>query len=284
MKEIFKKLTTYFAFYGLYKKYRQITDDIGSNHAVCNIGDVMLKRDVPYENQILVASRMLDIERYYTGENNSFPYQNAIASARTGDESVVTGESFRQLLDSVKQEGFRENALFICDSEIRLSDGTHRLGVCLYLRKLKMNIKVLHRKIPYRYSGDNYLNMGMNSTDLRDIYDCFDRIQNKLIEEGCTFCCFISVPEVNSCKFKLIEDLKMMCTVLKTNHIAGGGIIAQFSMMQPKYIVTNGQLVSKRAQEIEQILKIRASGEATINVSKNCTEGKQMFDQYLRRQ
>lgn len=64
----------------------------------------------------------------------------------------------------------------------------------------------------------------------------------------------------------------------------GGGIIAQFSMMQPKYVVTNGQLVSKRAQEIEQILMKRASGEATISVSKNCTEGKQMFDKYLHGQ
>lgn len=224
MKEKLKKIAKYIQIYGLFKRCRQITDDIRSSCVVCNIGDIMLKRDVPYENQILVASRLLDVEEYYTGENNSFPYQNAIARARTGDESVVTGVSFQQLLDSIKEEGFRENALFICDSEIRLSDGTHRLGICLYFRKQKMNIKVLRRKIPYKYSGDNYLDIGMNSKDLREIYDCFDRIQNQLIEEGCTFCCLISVPEVNSCKFKLIEDLKMMCTVLKTNYIVGGGV------------------------------------------------------------
>ena len=280
MKEKIKKLAEETGLFDLYKVFRLKTDEMFSTHIECNIGDLMLRRDVPYENQILVASRLLDIEKYYLNEDKSFPFQNAIARARTGDENIVTGESFRSLLESVNSEGFRDDALFTCDNEFRLADGTHRLGVCLYLGISKINVKVLRRVIPYKYGGDWYFNIGLASKTLREIYGGFDEIQNKLIEGGNTFCCFASTPEVET--INIVEDMKMMCNVLKINQVEGGGIIIQFSMMQPKYIISNNCLVSERAQEIERILKKRACGRATIVVSRNCTEGKQLYDKYIR--
>ena len=39
----------------------------------------------------------------------------------------------------------------------------------------------------------------------------------------------------------------------------------------------NGSLVSKRAIELENILKKRADAETIVKVSHNCLEGKKLF-------
>lgn len=56
----------------------------------------------------------------------------------------------------------------------------------------------------------------------------------------------------------------------------------QFSMPEPRYIVRNGQLCSLRACDIEKVLKKRYGKEAQILVSKNCLEGKGLYDKYVK--
>lgn len=62
-----------------------------------------------------------------------------------------------------------------------------------------------------------------------------------------------------------------------------GGDLLQFSMPEPKYMVVNGQLYSQRAGEIELVLKKRYGKETQILVSKNCLEGKELYDKYVKR-
>lgn len=48
-------------------------------------------------------------------------------------------------------------------------------------------------------------------------------------------------------------------------------------------MVVNGQLYSQRAGEIELVLKKRYGKETQILVSKNCLEGKELYDKYVKR-
>ena len=61
-----------------------------------------------------------------------------------------------------------------------------------------------------------------------------------------------------------------------------GGYFLQFSMPEPRYTVRNGQLCSLRACSIEKVLKIRYGKEAQVLVSKNCLEGKGLYDKYVK--
>lgn len=57
-----------------------------------------------------------------------------------------------------------------------------------------------------------------------------------------------------------------------------GGVIIQFSMMQPEYSAGDGRLVSHRAATIKGILQKRYP-DMQLEVSANCLEGKKMFDE-----
>lgn len=256
-------------------------DNLLCEKVVCNVGDLMLLRDCPYEGQLIATSRLLDIETYHQGDK-SFPYQNAIFKARTGKKDLEwTGYGFKALLESVEHEGFRDDSWFSADKEFRLSDGTHRAGVCLYYGIQTFKIRVLKRKVPYMYGGDWLFNIGLESAIISKVYERFDIIQKKLIESGNTFCAIMLKPIVND--VNLVDDIERMCRVHNVNNLQSGGVIIQFSMMQPDYIISRGKLVSQRAEEIERLLNKRA-GSALVKVSRNCTEGKEMFDKNCNNQ
>ena len=52
----------------------------------------------------------------------------------------------------------------------------------------------------------------------------------------------------------------------------------QFSLVDPEYEVISGCLVSRRVVEIESILNARYGSKVQFKISRNCLEGKQLFD------
>lgn len=242
----------------------------------CSIGDIILQRDVPSNNQLLLASRLLDVEAYIKNGDDSFFYQNTISYSAYGKnyKEGIANKKFRELIESYLKDGYHTDSYITCDKELMLMDGNHRMGLHLYEQIYHVNARMLKRKIPFAYSSDWYYTVGLPTAFMDKIYQKYSEIQQWLIESGNTFCALIETAEPDN----VIADMKRLCTVLRiVDHDGIVGVIVQFSMPSPRYKMSNG-LVSERAKQIEVILKKRYAGTANITVSKNCLEGKHIFD------
>ena len=281
MRERVKKIAKTTGVYRLYKLWWDLIDSIRCYHIECSIADILLQRDVPYMNQLLLASRLLDIEAYLEKGDTSFRYQNMISFKAYGgpgfDEKGT--QSFMNLIDSYKKNGYRSDSYVTCDNAFELVDGNHRMGLHIYEGIERVNVRVLKRKIPYAYSSDWYFEVGLPSSFMEEIYHRYDLIQSWLVSEGMAFCAIIppAFKEIG-----LAQDMRYLATVLDVKHLKSGVRIILFSMPCPNYVVINNRLISKRAVAIEKILKTRY-GECSdgIIVSKNCLEGKQIYSQYM---
>jgi hypothetical protein len=60
--------------------------------------------------------------------------------------------------------------------------------------------------------------------------------------------------------------------------------LIQFTLDDPDYKYVGGNLISMRIEEIKEIIRDRCESDDTIQISRNCKEGKEIFDaleQYL---
>ena len=254
-------------------KMRNWYDTMTSDTFTCSIGDIMLLRETPLNNQLLLTSKLLDVERYVNNQDNSFFYQNSISSKAYGEEhSEKKGNQlFEDLIKSYIKDGYRKGSFVTCDKDMCLIDGNHRMGLQAYLKIETIDVRRIKRKIPFSYSSYWYYSAGLSTSFMESIFKRYEELQDWLVESGNTFCVYISNDS------ELGKDIKRMSCVLRTYKYKDGGMFMQVSFLNPNYDVINGSLVSKRAIELENILKKRADTETIVKVSHNCLEGKKLF-------
>ena len=286
MKEIIKKICKRFGIYQLYSKLTSWRDNATCERFECCLGDILLQRDVPNNHQLLLTSRLLDVEEYLENGNETFPYQNAISYKEYGkDHKEETGnKSFRTLVESYKMVGYRSDSFVTLDRDMILLDGNHRMGLQIYEKLEKVSARMLKRKVNFEYSGDWYYRVGLPTAFMERIYNRYFEVQKWLKEKGMTFCVLSDAKGTD--RDALVSDAKHLATVLNVypfefrvdynQNSLLGGVLIQFSCMQPDYLVNKGRLISKRTQKIENILKSRQSNY-TVIVSKNCMEGMEMY-------
>ena len=54
------------------------------------------------------------------------------------------------------------------------------------------------------------------------------------------------------------------------------GLLIRFTLHDPQYYVEDGKAISKRAEEIKSVIQTRT--DSTIIMSRNCLEGKELFE------
>lgn len=277
MKKI-KQVFLTIGFGKIYSKLYNWYDNVTCKIVECSIADILLLRDIPNSSQLLLTSRLLDVEAYLEQGDEKFPYQNTISREAYGEKHNEEGgnQSFQALIESYKKNGYRSNSYITCDRNLILMDGNHRMGLQVYEKIERINVKIVRREWPNTNSIDGYYTRLFPTPFLESIFNRYNEIQSWLIENGMTFCaCF---DEYNYNGVNLLQDMKRLCTVLKVEKSKGGGTLVCFSMLNPQYKVKNSQLYSQRAATIERILKKRSGGNGVVVVAKNCLEGKLLYD------
>lgn len=287
MKEVVKKIGKKIGIYQLYSKWMRWRDNIACERFNCCLGDILLQRDVPNSHHLLITSRLLDVEEYLEKGNESFPYQNAISYKTYGNnhQEEVGNKAFKSLIESYKKNGYRTDSYVTLDRDMILFDGNHRMGLQIYEKLERVSARMLKRSIKFEYSGDWYYRVGMPTIFMEKIYSRYEEIQKWLIEKGMTFCVLSDVKSAD--REDLINDTKHLATVLDVHlfdnqinyqqNSLHGGVLIQFSCMQPEYISYKGNLISKRAKKIQAILESRLPNQKII-VSNNCMEGMEIFN------
>lgn len=291
MKKTLKTIAQYTGLLWVSRRLRRWRDNMLCDRFECSIGDILLLRDVPNNNQLLLTTRLMDVEVYLSGENKKFPYQNAISYKAYGDKHRENdgNRSFTALIESYLKEGYHSDSYITCDKDMRLMDGNHRMGLHIHEKIDRINVRRLRRINPFSYGGDWYYEVGLPTYFMESVYAKFDEIQQWLIETGNTFLALF-VDEVND-SFSVEKDLSRLTTPLhcyegeiELNSYDGADYhnvkwnkALLFSLNNPEYYVKKGQLHSQRIDQIRAVLKRRYGDSTPILLSNNCREGNDIF-------
>lgn len=281
MKSIIKKFLLFFGAGKLYNKLYDWYDSATCKKIECSISDILLLRETPNGSQLLLTSRLLDVEAYLKQGDESFTYQNTISRKKYGKNHKEEGgnHSFRTLIESYKKYGYKRDSYITCDREMVLMDGNHRMGLQIFNKIERIKVRMVGRKWPETESLDSYYENLFSSDFMESIFQRYYAIQEWLIGNGMTFCAYLKSNSQGG--INLLTDMRRLCNVLDVKETKCGGKIVCFSMNHPQYVVNHNQLFSIRASKIEIILKKRSNNNDEIVVSKNCLEGKQLYDKYL---
>lgn len=293
MKAKIKNIVKNLGITRFYFVIRKWYDEKTCSRFECGIGDILLCRGIPLHNQFLLTSRLLDVESYINGDDKYFPFQNAISYKAYGKahREAYGNKTFQALIESYKKDGYHSDSFVTCDRDMELMDGNHRMGLQIYNRLERVNVRRIKRKINFPFGTDDYYTTGLYgdkliSPFLEKIWKKYEEVQSWLIESGNTFCAVVGetdLPNMNPLEdlSHLVKPLKIIkkgfyCDIDGINARWAGFI--QFSLNQPNYDVEKGELLAKRAVEIERIMQSRYGDAFPIRISHNCLEGKRLFD------
>lgn len=258
----------------------------------CSIGDIVLLRKTPSNNQLLLTSRLLDVEDYLSCRNTSFPHQNTISYKAYGSvhKEEVGNAHFRSLIESYLKDGYHKESFITCDADLNLMDGNHRMGIHLYEQISEVNVRMVHRQVKAVRGFDWYYKVGLPTPFIEEIFNKYFEIQNWLIDSGNTFIALMESSnndEINPYKdlSRLTTPLRFYSTSFKLdgpewngmNDITWGGVML-FSLDNPEYYSNNGQLFSKRIDILRQLFQFRYGDRIHIVLTNNCLEGKRLYD------
>lgn len=219
MKSILKKIGAGKVYAFVVRQY----DRFFSSRIECSIGDIVLQRGIPSNNQLLLTSRLLDVENYIGSDNQTFPYQNLISYKKYGKNHKEEQGNlhFKELIESYRQYGYDTNSLITCDCDLSLMDGNHRMGLHLFQKIEEVNVRVIKRKAIKEYGGDWYYRMNVPTAIMENLYNKYNEIQQWLITTGNTFCAVLFSNNEDIVK-NTILDMSRLTNVLKVSHLRGG--------------------------------------------------------------
>lgn len=264
----------------IYSFFLLVYDSITCKRVEFSIGDVMLERTEPYNNQLLVTSRLIDIESYLNGIDMNFSHQYVISRNKYGKnfDEIRANNDFKKLIESYRKNGYNRESYLTFDKRLFLCDGNHRMGIHLYDKIEKISAKVYARKVSFPRGCDGFYAAGLHTDFIEELFEKYNSIQRWLIENGFTFCAFLPFA---TDKIDLSKDIRHLTIVLKEYELKKGKCV-QFRLQDPKYFISKGKLVSQRALEIEKILRDRVTeNKDSIMISINCLEGKQLLSSLL---
>lgn len=208
----------------IYNLFLLLYDKCTSTIVDCSIGDILLQRDLPYNNQLLLTSRLMDVEAYLEKADDSFLYQNTISRAAYGEKHNEKGgnASFKNLIESYKLNGYKSDSFVTCDNSIELMDGNHRMALHIYEKIEHVTAKIVKRKVPFPYSSDGYYLANMPSSFIETLYQRYKEIQRWLVDNGITFCAYLKVNNLNI-ENDLLADMSHLCNVLSVRTVDDGG-------------------------------------------------------------
>lgn len=162
-KETIKTIAKYSGLLWIRSRWNSWRDEATCDRFECSVGDILLKRDVPNNNQLLLTTRLMDVEAYLSGKNKNFPYQNTISRKAYGEKhrEEEGNKSFAAFIESYLKDGYHSDSYITCDNDMHLMDGNHRMGLHIYERIETINVRRIHRLIPFAYSADAYYSEGL---------------------------------------------------------------------------------------------------------------------------
>lgn len=169
-------------------------DRLTAKTAMISIGDIVNQRTDIENNQFLLTTRLLDIEDYCEHGIETFNWQNTISRKAYGERHREQdgNNAFSKLINSYRECGYDDSSYFVVDSDLRLLDGNHRMGMNLYMGIDAINVRILKRKSRNPKALDWYLKVGLKTEFIESVMEKFAALQKKMMDTGNVFCAVVS--------------------------------------------------------------------------------------------
>lgn len=237
---------------------RNIYDYFTAKEIMFPLADLIHAHGEIWEVQLVVASRIADIEKFIDGDNE-FHFQNVISSALWGERhNRINGDKrFAELIKSVMNNGYdNERSILTVDRNYSIVDGTHRAAMAFIAKIPYVRAKVVRWKSHHRQNIDWFLNSSIPSEDLENIKSAYIRIQERLCSENLCFSCLINAEGKNRAQ-SVANDLKIISDVLSISELSSGSIKINFLLSNPQFYIKDEQVISRRVENIERLINIR---------------------------
>lgn len=276
----------------LYDKAFQIWDVIydffSRREVIVSIGDLMSFRGSEDGIQILVASRLMDVEAYVVNHDSSFHYQKMMSTCgKTGDfyyDDDKAKTLFENLINSYLKTGYNGQSHFLLDSDYLLRNGTHRAALHLYLKDYTAKAYVLKRKFSDHDKMYEVFKNNLSVDVFKIIMLKLERIREELIERGVSFCAILprslmlkdvlGIEKVHEAKsFLLQKEFTKELSTLKllfSPNMNQPYKLVLFTMEEPNYKVVERYL--------ESDIIIMNGRLSETYISPSCYIGKQVYD------
>ena len=129
-------------------------------------------------NRMDVFIRKNAIENYISDKNFNFKLYNEMQMKRIGNKTCHL--KFKQLIDSLEQNGFSTNFPILYNDNYILRDGSHRLSYCLYKNILFIPTKMTSNRIGGPYSLEWFKKTQFSEQDIQICIDELEKFEKKL--------------------------------------------------------------------------------------------------------
>ena len=249
----------------------------------------MLQRGEVSHAQFAISALLMDIENYCDKGDASFHYQNVGHKIRYGADSDVgaSNNRFRKTIDSVMQSGYREDSLLDVGSDLTLHNGTHRTAICLYLKRYGLRGNAFRYKSPFflKTAKEFVKRMGFPQDYVDEVLGKYRLMQDALIADGVSYCCVYGGDQLpvflnanNGVHIHKTYRLKPVTgavgggILFKDDLLKDGGLLCQFTLDEPDYEIKGNKAISRTCERMGK------NDKSILQISKNCLEGKALYD------
>lgn len=136
--------------------------------------------------------RYLAIEDYFGKNNCGFELYRKMQAARNGEGYVEGAENvYRSLIASFEQNGYDSESSIVCDANLKLFDGSHRMALCLYYDIPQIKVTMRDSVSNIQYGEKWFAEHGFTDEEM-----CVIRNKSKELVDKCRqpFVCILWPP------------------------------------------------------------------------------------------
>lgn len=196
---------------------------------------------------------------------------------------------FRNLIESVKENGFDDSSYIVCGKNLLVMDGAHRIAVALYFGIESLPVKIVPQEYVCNYGMDWFLKQGVTNYQLELLKNLVKYLRNKrrgfwgiIWPPAINICNEIEndiMTFVNSYESKIldfrgndikafvesvysVDDIEMWKILEKEKHISGYGNmvkVLRFDIENPRFRLKDGSglPISQEVERIKSFVRLK---------------------------
>jgi hypothetical protein len=131
-------------------------------------------------NRFDTIIRLLAIENFYEKNNYGWNLYKKMQSKRISPQySDIAVSKFKELILSWSEVGYKKESKIVCDNNLQLIDGSHRLALSIYFNNEFLNCKVYPWSETINYGIDWFLENDFSLDDMNLIQAKYNEVYNR---------------------------------------------------------------------------------------------------------
>lgn len=169
-------------------------------------------------NRMDIIVKYMAIESYLNNEIYGIELYKKMQMKRlriSSDESENVWEEFKRLIDSVSLHEYEKNSYVICDHNMKIMDGAHRVAICLFFGIKMIPVKITPQNVESDYTIDWFWENDFTRNEIEIINNNFKKIYDICNRHLIAFLW----PSAKNYHEMIKQDISLEIKIIKEKHI-----------------------------------------------------------------